>query len=303
MPIPTYEESMFPMLKLLSDGRERHVREITEVIAAEFNLSVDERTKLLPSGKQTVIANRVGWCKTHLFKAGLIEKVSWGVYRITERGRKILLENPMRVDNNVLRQFPEFVEFFDVKKELPNTSAAQPSKLEERTPEETLAASYQSIRNALASDILENIKSCSPQIFVQLVIELLVKMGYGGSRTDAGQAVGRSGDGGIDGIIKEDRLGLDVIYLQAKRWEGTVSRPEIQKFAGALQGRRARKGVFMTTSDFSREAREFASAIDNKIILIDGNELAEYMIDFSVGVSTQNTYEIKRIDSDYFVEE
>jgi restriction system protein len=162
---------------------------------------------------------------------------------------------------------------------------------------------YTAIREALADDILEKVMTCSPRFFENLVVTLLVKMGYGGTRQDAGEAIGRSGDGGIDGIIKEDRLGLDVIYLQAKRWDGIVSRPEIQKFAGALQGRRARKGVFITTSNFSKEARDFASAIDNKIILMDGNELAEYMIDFNVGVSTQNSYEIKRLDSDYFVEE
>ena len=203
----------------------------------------------------------------------------------------------------MLRQFPEFGEWLNHKKTDGADETIEETVDSVRTPEESLEGAYRTLRLDLSNDIVERVKSCSPAFFERLVVELLVKMGYGGTLQDAGQAIGKSGDGGIDGIIKEDRLGLDVIYLQAKRWEGTVSRPELQKFAGALQGRRAKKGVFITTSDFTKEAREFAAAIDNKIILIDGDELAEIMIDFSVGVSPVNTYEIKRIDSDYFVEE
>jgi len=231
-----------------------------------------------------------------------------GFFRISDRGLSLLSTNPISIDDRYLRRYPEFVEFLSRKTrkrktdELP-TTANETSIENENTPEEALESSFQVIRNRLASEVLEQVKSCSPNFFERLVVDLLVAMGYGGMREAAGQAVGQSGDGGIDGIIKEDQLGLDVIYLQAKRWEGNVSRPEIQKFAGALQGKRAKKGVFITTSDFTKEAREFAAGIDNKLILIDGLELAEYMIDFNVGTSTVNTYEIKRIDSDYFIEE
>ncbi|MEZ4525936.1 MAG: restriction endonuclease [Desulfobacterales bacterium] len=172
-----------------------------------------------------------------------------------------------------------------------------------QTPEEQLEDAYENIRESLATEILEQLKSVAPDFFERIIVEVIVKMGYGGTRRDAGQAVGKSGDGGIDGIIKEDRLGLDIIYLQAKRWQGTVGRPEIQKFAGALQGQRAKKGIFITTSDFSKEARDYAAMIENKIVLIDGKQLAQYMIDFNVGVTTVSTYEIKKLDSDYFTDE
>jgi restriction system protein len=304
MPIPSYQDAMTPMLRVLADGNPKHIRELTEIITNGFNLTDEEREQRLPSGQDTYVGNRIGWARTYLYKTRLIERTGVrGEYKITSRGLEALANNPNRVDDNVLRRFPEFSEWLNSKR--PTVAEAPVSEIidPDKTPEESLEDSYQSLRLELSNEILEKVKLCSPAFFERLVVELLVKMGYGGTRQDAGQAIGRSGDGGIDGIIKEDRLGLDVIYLQAKRWENTVSRPEIQKFAGALQGRRARKGVFITTSDFSREAREFAAAIDNKLILIDGEELAEYMIDFNVGVSIMNTYEIKRIDSDYFVEE
>jgi len=304
MPIPSYQDAMTPMLRALAGGTHRHIRDLTEIITDGFDLTAEEREKRLPSGQDTYVGNRIGWARTYLYKTKLIERTGVrGEYRITPRGLEVLTRHPNRVDNNVLRGYPEFGEWLNKKKsrvsEKTNGEVVDP----DATPEESLEDSYRSLRLQLSTEILEKVKACSPTFFERLVVELLVKMGYGGTREDAGQAIGRSGDGGIDGIIKEDRLGLDVIYLQAKRWENTVSRPEIQKFAGALQGKRARKGVFITTSDFTREAREFASAIDNKLILIDGEELADYMIDFNVGVSVINTYEIKRVDSDYFVEE
>ena len=232
----------------------------------------------------------------------MIEKASArGLYRITERGLSVLRRNPDRIDNDLLKEFPEFSGWLNYKKDQPVVPGTD-NRLEQ-TPEESLETAHQTLRMNLALEVLEKVKTCSPAFFERLVVELLVKMGYGGTREDAGQAVGRSGDGGIDGIIKEDRLGLDVIYLQAKRWENTVGSPEIQKFAGALQGRRATKGVFITTSDYSKGAREFAGAINNKIILIDGDELADLMIDYNVGVSIFATYETKKIDSDYFIEE
>jgi restriction system protein len=201
-----------------------------------------------------------------------------------------------------LAQFPEFREFRDRKRP---TVAMVDDQIEivSKTPDELMYESYNDIREALASDILEKVKSCTPNFFENLVVDLLVTMGYGGTLEDAGQAVGKSGDGGIDGIIKEDRLGLDLIYLQAKRWEGTVSRPELQKFAGALLGKQARKGVFITTSSFTNEAREYVRSIGSNIILIDGAELADFMIDYNVGVSVSATYEIKKVDSDFFTDE
>jgi restriction system protein len=303
MAIPTYEDIMLPILRILSNGQERRAREVAEILANEFGLSKEERERLLPSGQQTFIANRVGWARTHLNKAGLLENASRGVYRITPLGSETLKHNPVRIDNNFLRQFPEFVEWFDVKREKTTNVVTETKSETEKTPEESLETAYQTIRINLATEILETVKSCSPNFFERLVVELLVAMGYGGTLQDAGKAVGKSGDGGIDGIIKEDRLGLDVIYLQAKRWEGNVSRPEIQKFAGALLGNQARKGVFITTSNFTKEARDYVKTISSNIILIDGEELAELMIDYKVGVSVATTYEIKKIDSDYFTEE
>lgn len=303
MAIPTYEQSMLPILRVLQTGKECSFSELIEVLAKEFNLTVEEKEELLPSGQQKVFNNRIGWGKTHLKKAGLIEYVSRGIYKITSRGLNILHQNPTQIDNNTLRQFPEFVDFFDTKSEKSKSKQKTEIKETEKTPDESLESAYQTLRNNLANEIIEKVKSCSPSFFEHLVVDLLVKMGYGGTREDAGERLGKSGDGGIDGIIKEDRLGLDIIYLQAKRWENIVGRPEIQKFAGALQGQRARKGVFITTSDFTKEAREYVSMIESKIILIDGEELADLMIDYKVGVSVAETYEIKKIDSDYFIEE
>lgn len=219
---------MLPFLKVLADQKERHIREITEILTNEFNLSKEEREKLLPSGKDTVIRNRVGWARTHLYKTGLTEQVSRGIYKIAPSGLEVLQQNPTRVDNNFLRQFPQFVKWFDVKREKTADVAVQVKSETEKTPDEALESAYQTIRETLANEIIEKVKSCSPAFFERLVVELLVKMGYGGTLQEAGKAVGKSGDGGIDGIINEDRLGLDVIYLQAKRWEGNVSRPEIQ---------------------------------------------------------------------------
>jgi len=293
-----------PVLRSLEDGNARHIGEIVSDVIGGVNLTENELNQMLPSGQSTVIGSRIGWARTYLNKAGLIEKMPGrGIYRITPRGLEVLTRNPERIDNNLLSEYGGFTEW--IKKGNKTNEAGQDVIVNEsdQTPDEVLALAYRTLSTELSFEILDKIKSCSPAFFEKLVVELLVKMGYGGTREDAGQAVGRSGDGGIDGIIKEDRLGLDVIYLQAKRWDNTVGRPEIQKFAGALQGKRAKKGVFITTSDYSKEAREFAANIENKIILIDGDELADLMIDHGVGVSVVANYEIKRIDSDYFVEE
>jgi restriction system protein len=303
MSIPDYQTLMLPLLRFASDKTEHSAQEATIILAEKFALSETELQKLLPSGKQTIFRNRVGWARTYLSKAGLLESSKRGFFRISERGLDILSQNPNQIDNKTLKQFSEFNEFQNRKNDGVAKSKVEFVENVSETPEESLEIAYQTIQNALAAEIIEKVKSCSPAFFERLVVELLVKMGYGGTLQDAGKAVGKSGDGGIDGIINEDRLGLDVIYLQAKRWEGNVSRPEIQKFAGALQGRRARKGVFITTSDFTKEAREYVAMIDSKIILIDGEELAELMIDYNVGVSVATVYEIKKIDSDYFSED
>jgi len=300
MPIPDFQSLMRPLLEHLSDGSLRPNQETLEIMAARFGLTDDERAELLPSGKQPVFVNRVAWAKSHLKGAGLIEAPQRAVYRITPRGMTLLGNHDGPIGMNVLKEFPEYLEFRSGKSQNDGEIKEVPSEADDLTPEEHLEYGYSEIRKKLIAEILEEVAKCPPEFFERLVVELLVSMGYGGSRADAGRAVGKSGDGGIDGIIKEDRLGLDVIYIQAKRWEGTVGRPEIQKFAGALQGVRARKGIFLTSSSFSAEAVRYAANIENKIILVDGSTLAGLMVDHDVGVTRAQKYEIKRLDSDYF---
>jgi restriction system protein len=262
MPVPGHQTLMRPLLELVLDGEEHSVRDIHTQLADRFQVTEADRQELIPSGTQPLLHNRAGWAKTYLLKAGLLESPRRGVIYITERGRQSLGGN-QQIDNRFLRQFPEFMDFTRGSNEPGGVSGQPPAAtapMAETTPEELIEAGYQQVQNALASDLLDRVKAASPAFFERLVVELLVKMGYGGSLGDAGRAVGKSGDQGIDGIIKEDRLGLDVIYLQAKRWESTVGRPEIQQFAGALQGQRARKGVFITTSAFSSDAKQYAAA-------------------------------------------
>ena len=302
MAMPDFQSIMLPLLKLTADKQEDSLRQTVETLAGELGLSDQERRELLPSGRQATFDNRVGWARTYMKKAGLLASTRRGYFQITQRGLEVLDQNPPVINIAFLRQFPQFVEFQTPRRGKPTASTDQ-EPAEAQTPEEEIEAAYQTLTETLASELLQTIKSQSPAFFERLVIDLLVKMGYGGTRKDAGQAVGRSGDGGIDGIIKEDRLGLDTVYIQAKRWDNIVSRPEIQKFAGALQGQRARKGIFITTSDYSRAARDYVSRIDSKIVLIDGDTLAELMIDCNIGVAPVASYELKRIDSDYFAEE
>jgi restriction system protein len=303
MAIPDYQTVMLPLLRFLKDGKEHNIGEVVDSLTDDFNLSTEERQQLLGSGQQTVIRNRAGWARTYLKKAGLIASTRRGFFRITERGHSVLASKVERVDVKYLEQFPEFVAFRELRHEQANEPLVPATTSIDATPEEELDAAYGRLRLDLESELLDQVKSASPSFFERLVVEVLVRMGYGGTLRDAGQAVGKSGDGGIDGIIKEDRLGLDVIYIQAKRWDSTVGRPEIQKFAGALQGHRARKGVFITTSSFSADALEFTSRIDSKIVLIDGAALVKHMIDHDVGVSVSRSYAVKKIDSDYFSEE
>jgi len=305
MAIPDYQTLMLPVLKMAADGLEHKFSKAVEILADKFSLTDDERNELLPSGSQAVFNNRVGWARSYLKQAGLLNSLKRGFFTITDCGRKLLQTNPEKIDASVLEQFPAFIEFKNRRREQNGEGDHDetPSEAaESQTPEDTLAAAYAKLRSTLESEILISVKEASPSFFERLVVDLLVQMGYGGNRRNAGKALGKSGDGGIDGIINEDRLGLDVIYIQAKRWEGVVGRPEIQKFAGALQGQRAKKGVFITTSSFTKEAKEYVSLIDLKIILIDGEQLATLMADHNVGVSTVGRYEVKKIDSDYFDE-
>ena len=303
MPIPDFQSIMLPLLTFAGNGKEHSLREAIEALAQQFALTSEERAELLPSGRQEVFVNRVGWASTYLRKAGLLESTRRGHFKITERGCAMLRSKPSMINIKYLRQFDEFVEFQRPVRETSANEAENADTEETRTPEERMESAYQRVREGLAAELLQTIKDNSPAFFERLVIDLLVRMGYGGTRKDAGQAIGKSGDGGIDGIIKEDRLGLDIVYVQAKRWDDVVGRPEIQKFAGALQGQRAKKGVFLTTSSFSRDALEYVSRIESKIVLIDGEMLAQLMIDYNIGVATVASYDVKRIDSDYFAEE
>ena len=303
MAIPDYQSLMLPVLQLASDGKEHKFSQAVEMLANKFGLTTEERIELLPSGSQAVFNNRVGWARSYLKQAGLLTSPKRGFFTITEKGTELLATNLTRINTSILEQYPEFIEFKNRRKDkAEGESEIEPIFEQESTltPEDALAVAYNKLRSALESEILSAVKEASPSFFERVVVDLLVKMGYGGNRQDAGRALGKSGDGGIDGIINEDRLGLDVIYIQAKRWEGVVGRPEIQKFAGALQGQRARKGVFITTSSFTKEAQEYASVIDSKIILIDGEHLSKLMAEHNVGVSTVGQYEVKKLDSDYF---
>ena len=273
MPIPDYQAIMLPLLKFVGDKQEHSLREAISFLANQFNLTEDERKELLPSGKQSTFNNRVGWAGPYLKKAELLNSTRRGYFKITPRGITVLAKRPQLLNVKILEQYDEFIAFRQLRNNSNKGNNWSEDNTENNTPEEALENAHQQLQETLAIEILENIKQCSPNFFESLVVDLLVSMGYGGSRKEAGQAVGKSGDGGIDGIIKEDRLGLDIIYIQAKRWENVVGRPEIQKFAGALQGQRAKKGIFITTSDFTKDAIEYVSKIDTKIILLNGNQI------------------------------
>jgi restriction system protein len=293
---------MLPLLEELADGTEHSVRELVDSLADGFALTPEERRELLPSGQQPVFYNRVGWARTYLKKAGLVESPRRGHYRVTDRGRDVLAQSPPEINVAFLEQFPSFVEFRTRREE---TQVEEPKEVlsQDQTPEEQIEAAYATLRRDLASDLLETVRNCSPAFFERLVVDLLLAMGYGGTRREAGMAIGGSGDEGIDGIINQDRLGLDVVYIQAKRWENSVGRPEIQKFVGALHGKHARRGIVITTSSFTQSACDYAARIDNRVILIDGQMLGQLMIDHNVGVAPFARFELKRIDTDYFSEE
>ncbi len=302
MAIPDYQTMMLPLLQLAGDGKEHRFRDAVEQLALQFRLTDAERNERVPSGNSPLFNDRVAWARTYMKQAGLLSSENRGYFRITNAGAELVAQKPEKINCALLKKYETFRAFQSRRRDQSNAQqtigSLKPSS--DQTPEDTLAFAYQELRKTLENELLEQIKACSSAFFERLVIDLLVAMGYGGSRQDAGRALGRSGDGGIDGLIKEDKLGLDVIYLQAKRWEGTVGRPEIQKFSGALQGKHAHKGVFITTSNFSREAEEFTAVINTKIILIDGAYLVRLMVDHDVGVVRTGGYELKKIDMDYF---
>lgn len=302
MSIPDFQSVMLPLMQYASDEKEHTLRETIEFLSNKFGLNEEERAELLPSGSQVIFDNRVGWAKTHLSKAGLLSSPRRSFFVITDRGHEVLNKKPTLINMALLRQFPEYVEFTKStkKKDLIIKKDKSEDLFSQNTPEEILEYSYQELRNTLAVDVLERIKAISSSAFERLVVELLVKMGYGGSIKDAGQATRKGKDEGIDGIIKEDKLGLDIIYVQAKKWEGVVGRPEIQKFVGALAGQGAKKGIFITTSYFSNDALEYIPRNETKIVLIDGKSLAQLMIDYNLGVTPSKIFEVKKIDSDYF---
>lgn len=294
---------MLPLLDAVADGGEYKMREIISGLANQFQLTEAERSALLPSGGD-VFSNRAHWARSYLKKAGLLQSPRWGFIQITDRGNKLLAQHPAAISVELLKQYPEFREFYTGKKLSSDELDADQQTTPPETPEELLASGYLKLRKQLEFDLLARAKTATPDFFERLVVRLLLSMGYGGSLADAGKAIGKSGDGGIDGVIKEDKLGLDLLYIQAKRWDNTnVGRPEIQKFVGALHGKRARKGIFLTTSTFTKDAKEYADGLETKVILIDGSQLAELMFDYGVGVSTESTYVVKRIDNDFFEDE
>jgi restriction system protein len=302
MTVPDFQSLMLPIMKIAADGKEHINSEVWEALAVEFELTDDDLKERLSSGQST-FKNRAAWARSHLKMGDLTENTGRGTFRITERGQAVLKCNPQRIDARFLMQFPDY----DLNRGRPRRESLGETRTESeteiQTPEEKLESIYQDMRHKLADDLLDRIKNSSPDFFEELVVNLLVTMGYGGNLYDAGKAIGRSGDGGIDGMIKEDKLGLDAIYIQAKRWESTVGRPVVQAFVGSLEGVRARKGVLITTSQFSPDAREYVNRIGMKIVLIDGHELADLMIDYGVGVSPHATYIVKRVDLDFFGED
>ena len=304
MPLPDFQSLMLPLLGILSDGAERPPAVIREAAAAQFHLSEADLAILLPSGIQTMFTNRVAWALSYLKQAVLVESPRRGSYRITERGRSVLKNRPERINIEFLKQFPEFLAFRTASE---TAATVQPTQVAgttlELTPDEQIRVGYSRLRESLAALLLERTKLATPRFFEQLVVDLLVRMGYGGSREDAGSVVGGSGDEGIDGIIKEDKLGLDTIYIQAKRWSKPVGRPDIQQFAGALIGQKARRGVFITTSSFTTDATNYAKGLQTTIVLIDGRQLAELMLDYGVGVSETSAVKLLKLDEDYFADE
>lgn len=295
---------MGPVLRASAIGAERRIKDIMADVAAEFGLTADDLDVRLPSGG-SLFANRVNWAATYLKKAGLLQSAGRAQVRITPEGRAVLAKPPARIDRAFLLQYPSFVEFALTRSPRDTEANQTPSSadlVEVSTPRERIDAAAKELAQDLADELLAKVKSASPKFFESLVIDLLRGMGYGGSRAEASEVLGRAGDAGLDGVIRQDRLGLEAVYVQAKRWDNTVGRPTVQAFAGSLEGARARKGVFLTTASFSQEARDYVRGIEKRIVLIDGSELVALMIEHDIGVSSETTIQIKRLDNDYFEE-
>jgi restriction system protein len=304
MAIPDFQSFMLPVLQSLSDGEQHHKSEIADCVASSLKLTEEDISDLLPSGKIPRYRSRVNWSLTYLKQALLVGIAERAIYQITERGKEVLQQKPSRIDNKYLSQFQEFVDFRNKSNKIPSgTGGATIPEDNDKTPLEEIELGFGKINDQLKDDLLNQIMNTNPLFFEKLVLDVLVAMGYGGSKSEAARITKMGGDGGIDGIINEDTLGLDIIYIQAKRWENNIGRPEIQKFAGALLGKNATKGVFITTSRYSQEALDYASSLATNIVLIDGNRLASLMIEYNVGVSIHHTYEIKKIDTDYFIDD
>lgn len=299
MAIPDFQTIMLPLLQYLGDGREHSNKEIHDHLARHFQLTPEEINTYYPTGNAKIFYHRITWAKFHLKKAGLVNVERKGFARITQSGIDLLKENLDKINLRLLSRYIDLDDLRGLKKEKDDKIIDEKTK----TPEEYFETGYRLATESLVAELIEKIKNCSPEFFEKLVLDLLLAMGYGGSRQEAAQVLGRSGDEGIDGLINEDKLGLDSIYIQAKRWDMVIGRPEIQKFAGALEGKRAKKGVFITTSTFSKEARDYVRRIEKRIVLIDGETLARLMIEHDVGVTRIRSYDLKRVDSDYFSED
>lgn len=305
MAIPDYQSCMRPLLKKVEDGKVYKFKDLVEALAQDFHLTDEEKNELIPSGVQSVINSRVGWARTYLTKALCLESPQKGMVKITERGKKFLSSASEKITTKDLQQFEEFIDFVNSSKKTNKKEVSESIAQQNMTPEEAIDYGTQMLNQDLASDLLTKILTKDDKFFENLVVQLLEKMGYGGDFEDSSDVVGKTGDGGIDGIIKEDKLGFDTIYVQAKRYtDASVGRPDLQKFSGALAGKNATKGVFITTSKFADTAKEYVKTLYNqKIILIDGKKLCELMIEYNLGVATNKTIEIKKIDTDFFEEE
>ena len=298
MAIPKFQDVMLPLLEHLGDGSALRQADIVERLAVHFSLN--DRLQRYEKSQDLVFSNIVSFTKTHLKHALLVEYPERGTTQITERGRGLLAEKPHTVTMKMLLRYPEYGEFRKREKSIAPSGDSEAEPEAVRPPEQLLSDGYRLVNAQLSYDLLEQIKQCSPTFFERLVLDVLIAMGYGGSREDAAAVVGKSGDGGIDGIIKEDRLGLDAIYVQAKRWQSNVGREIVQSFVGALHGNQAQKGVFITTSEFTLSAQDYVRKIAQKVVLIDGQQLAQLMIEYGVGVTPVQTYVVKKIDGDYF---
>lgn len=304
MSVPDFQTIMRPLLAFHADGHEHEVAATRHAIADHFNLGPEDLADRIPSGRVTTLQNRVGWAAMYLFRAGLLERPRRAHYQITERGRGMLDQHPERIDLSVLKQFEEFQEFRKAGKSDAAEEISDEGPAEAETAEERIDAGYQELRSALIADLLDRVREGDWDFFERLVLKVLRSMGYGGPEGAIERLGGHGSDSGVDGVIREDPLGLELIYIQAKAWqERTVGRPDIQQFIGALHGRQANKGIFITTSKFSPEAQNYAEGVSSRVILIDGPRLAELMIDHNVGVTTRDSYEIKEVDLSYFTPE